>query len=104
MLKLLLVISLAWVPAVSVAEMTQEEVNMLMCMAIATQTGNYHLCAKKGTQQEVSCKGAYCNYNAAWDYLPESRQYRCRVTRGTYGGQFTYDSNCSGQSQLDNWY
>lgn len=48
-----------------------------------------------------SCRGAYCSYAAAWDYLPGSAQYRCRDTSN---GQFVSNSNCSLQSKQDNWY
>ncbi|MGR5409246.1 hypothetical protein [Vibrio sp. PNB22_8_1] len=48
----------------------------------------------------VSCTGTYCNYQAAWDYLPGSAQYRCRDTSN---GQFVYDSYCQGQYKQDNW-
>ncbi len=49
----------------------------------------------------ISCRGSYCNYQAAWDYLPGSSQYRCRDTNN---GQFVYDSYCYGQYKQDNWY
>lgn len=61
-------------------------------------------CPTLGQEDVATCKGAYCHYQAAWDYLPGSGQWRCRVTRGLYGGQFTYDTNCAGQLQVDNWY
>lgn len=48
-----------------------------------------------------SCNGTYCFYNAAWDYLPGSGQYRCRDTRN---GQFVEDFHCSSQAMVDNWY
>ncbi|GHA58323.1 hypothetical protein GCM10007086_35320 [Photobacterium aphoticum] len=49
----------------------------------------------------ISCNGSYCNYDAAWDYLPGSSQYRCRSTEN---GQFVLDSYCYGQYKQDNWY
>ncbi|MCL2912270.1 hypothetical protein L2725_00490 [Shewanella corallii] len=49
----------------------------------------------------VSCKGYYCNYDAAWDYLPGSGEYRCRDTSN---GQFVYNHYCASQLQQDNWY
>ncbi|HIF9108990.1 TPA: hypothetical protein ACX6RR_001167 [Photobacterium damselae] len=47
-----------------------------------------------------SCNGPYCGYDAAWDYLPGSAQYRCRSTSN---GQFVLDSYCYDQYKQDNW-
>ena len=52
---------------------------------------------------EVSCTGPYCEYESAWDYLPGSRQWRCRDTGGARGGEFVPSSECSSQQQVDNW-
>lgn len=54
-----------------------------------------------GSRNTTSCRGAYCNYNAAWDYLPGSNEYRCRDTSN---GQFVYNSYCESQLKQDNWY
>ena len=50
-----------------------------------------------------SCTGPYCKYESAWDYLPGSREWRCRDTGGARGGEFVPSSECSSQKQLDNW-
>jgi hypothetical protein len=50
-----------------------------------------------------SCTGPYCSYEAAWDYLPGSGQWRCRDTGGYGGGQFVSSWNCSSQRKVDNW-
>ena len=42
-------------------------------------------------------------YVGAWDYLPGSRQWRCRDTGGARGGEFVPSSECSSQQQVDNW-
>ena len=52
----------------------------------------------------VSCNGSYCSNPAAWDFLPGSNQYRCRITRGLNGGQFTENYHCNNQVKVDNWY
>lgn len=61
-------------------------------------------CPTQGLEEVATCKGVYCSYTAAWDYLPGSGQWRCRVTSGLNGGQFTDDTNCTWQAQVDNWY
>ena len=50
-----------------------------------------------------SCAGPYCRNESAWDYLPGSRQWRCRDTGGARGGEFVPSSECSSQRQIDNW-
>lgn len=52
---------------------------------------------------EVSCNGTYCHDEVAWDYLPLADQYRCRITRGSNGGQFTDNDHCDHQRKEDNW-
>lgn len=55
----------------------------------------------RSNYSDVSCKGYYCDYDSAWDFLPGSGEYRCRDTRN---GQFVQSNFCSDQDQQDNWY
>lgn len=75
----------------------REDISSSICLL----TGE---CLMPGQGGVATCKGVYCSYPAAWDFLPGSGQWRCRVTSGIYGGQFTYDTDCAGQLQVDNWY
>ena len=50
-----------------------------------------------------TCSGPYCQESSAWDYLPGSRQWRCRDTGGVRGGEFVPSSECSSQQKVDNW-
>ena len=68
---------------------------MRMCMAVAGYSWP--------PSGSGSCTGPYCSYGAAWDYLPRSRQWRCRDTGGYRGGQFVNSSKCAGQQSVDNW-
>ncbi|MBT21699.1 hypothetical protein CMK17_17360 [Candidatus Poribacteria bacterium] len=69
---------------------------MYKCMAL----GGYSWPA---SGSRVSCTGPYCQNESAWDYLPGSRQWRCRDTGGARGGEFVPSSECSSQQQVDNW-
>jgi len=66
----------------------------------AAQGGGYY---PSSSRSSSSCSGPYCSYGAAWDYLPGSRQWRCRDTGGYAGGQFVANWHCASQYQVDNW-